>query len=493
MTRTISVSTSIRSHHSFTLNIRASVLEISGAYLSVQLSIIAFSSAIAAPFSVGVCRHGANGRAHRDTGRACHHAGMPVALTANDRGALDGAHGDGVAFAMRIVVELANALGAERLLDIESAHVDGCLYHGQAGLDFVHRLVDGGARVSVPTTLNVSALDLLHPGLVRLDARTAEAARAQMDAYVALGCRPTWTCAPYQLEERPRFGAHVAWAESNAIVFANSVLGARTDRYGDFIDICAAVTGRAPAAGLHLDEGRRARVVIRRDGLSDRLLREPAGAAALGHVVGKEVGSAVPAIVGLPSDISEDALKALGAGAASSGSVGMFHAVGVTPEASSLDAALAGRAPDREVDVTIEDLRAARDELGGGGGGAAIEGVCVGTPHASREELARLLKLIVEHGPPNVPLYVNTGRNVLSATGDVGRALVDAGVTIVTDTCTYLTPILLDVRGPVMTDSAKWAWYAPANLRVRVVFGSLEECVRSAAAGRVTRDRELWG
>ncbi len=418
---------------------------------------------------------------------------MPVELVAEDREALDGARGEGVAFAMRIVVELANAFGAERLLDIESAHVDGCLYHGQAGLDFVQRLVDGGARVSVPTTLNVSALDLLHPGLVRLDARTAEAARAQMDSYVALGCRPTWTCAPYQLEGRPRFGAHLAWAESNAIVFANSVLGARTDRYGDFIDICAAVTGRAPAAGLHLDENRDARVVIRPDGLPNRLLREPAGAAALGHVVGKEVGTAVPAIVGLPADISEDALKALGAAAASSGSVAMFHAVGVTPEAPSLEVALAGRAPSSEVDVTMEGLRAARDELGAARDGAAIGGVCVGTPHASGEELARLFRLIVEQGAPNVPLYVNTGRDVLSAAGDAGRALVDSGVTIVTDTCTYLTPILHDMKGPVMTDSAKWAWYAPANLGVQVVFGSLEECVWSAATGRVIRDRELWG
>jgi predicted aconitase len=423
----------------------------------------------------------------------CHHAGMPVELTTRDRDALDGAQGEGVALAMRIVVELANALGAEHLLDIESAHVDGCLYHGQAGLDFVQRLVKGEARVKVPTTLNVSALDLLHPELVRLDRETTDAARAQMDAYVALGCRPTWTCAPYQLEERPRLGAHVAWAESNAIVFANSVLGARTDRYGDFIDICAAVTGRAPAAGLHLDANRRARVVVRPSGLSDRLLREPAGAAALGHVVGKEAGTAVPAIVGLPADISEDALKALGAAAASSGSVGMFHGVGITPEAPTLEAALAGRAPQREVDVSIEDLRAARDELGPADEGAAIAGVCVGTPHASGGELARLSRLIGEHGAPTVPFYVNTGRDVLSAAGDVARTLVDSGVSIVTDTCTYLTPILHDVGGPVMTDSAKWAWYAPANLGIRVVFGPLEDCVRSAAAGRVTRDLELWG
>ena len=142
---------------------------------------------------------------------------------------------------------MANVGDAERLIDIASAHIDSCLYHGRAGLDFAERLLDGGGRVRVPSTLNVSSLDLLHPELVRLDADTAADARRLMDAYVAMGCRPTWTCAPYQLPERPAFGTHVAWAESNAIVFANSVLGARTNRYGDFIDICAAITGARAA------------------------------------------------------------------------------------------------------------------------------------------------------------------------------------------------------------------------------------------------------
>jgi predicted aconitase len=176
---------------------------------------------------------------------------MAVALTTDDREMLDGRHGGAAALAMRILLDMARVWEAERLIDITSAHIDSCLYHGPAGLDFAELLLTGGARVSVPTTLNVSSLDLLHPGLVRLDAETSTQARRLMDAYVAMGCAPTWTCAPYQLERRPAFGEHVAWAESNAIVFANSVLGARTNRYGDFIDICAAITGRVPAVGLH--------------------------------------------------------------------------------------------------------------------------------------------------------------------------------------------------------------------------------------------------
>src|SRR5690606_38038749 len=170
-------------------------------------------------------------------------------LSVRDEEFLNGVHGDAGRLAMELVVAVGRAEDATRLIDIEAAHIDGCLYHGQAGLDFALRLA--GGVVAVPTTLNVSSLDLLHHDLYRGEPTTAEQARALMDAYVRLGCQPTWTCAPYQLVDRPRFGAQIAWGESNAIVFANSVLGARTNRYGDFMDIACAITGRAPYYGLH--------------------------------------------------------------------------------------------------------------------------------------------------------------------------------------------------------------------------------------------------
>ena len=416
---------------------------------------------------------------------------MPVELTEADRSRLNGDHGEAAALAMRILVETAGVMGAERLIDVASAHVDGCLYHGLAGLEFAERLVAGGARVSIPTTLNVSSLDLMHPDRPPGDPATATNARRQMDLYVAMGCRPTWTCAPYQLPERPSFGQHVAWAESNAIVFCNSVLGARTNRYGDFIDVCAAIAGRAPLAGLHLDDERHAWLLIRLEGLSPRLLASDALYPVLGHLLGKEAGSLVAAIAGLPGDTDEDRLKALGAAAASSGSVAMFHAIGVTPEAASLEAATGG-ADVPEFVVTIERLRAARDDLGTTTADA-LGAVSVGTPHASLVELERLAGLVAERRPV-VPFYVNTARDVLAEAERLGwfPSLPAAGVEIVTDTCTYLTPIIEAGPGPVMTDSAKWAWYAPANIGVDVVIGGLEECVASAAAGRVVRDESLW-
>jgi predicted aconitase len=415
---------------------------------------------------------------------------VPVDTSQHDRALLSGTNGEAAALAMRIVLEIAEVVGADRLIDVSSAHVDGCLYHGTAGLEFAERLVAGGARVSVPTTLNVGYLDLLHPERYRGDPETAAKARRQMDAYVAMGCRPTWTCAPYQLAERPTFGEHVAWAESNAIVFCNSVLGARTDRYGDFIDICAAITGRVPFAGLHRDDARRAALVLRLAGVPSRLLASDALYPVLGHVVGREAGTEVAAIVGLPTRASEDRLKALGAAAASSGSVAMFHAVGITPEAPTLEGATGGTEVP-ELEVTLERLRSARDELQTAAGDK-LRAVCVGTPHASLAEVERLAALL-NGARTRVPLWVNTGREVLADAELRGFAssLSSSGVNIVTDTCTYLTPLVGD--GPVMTDSAKWAWYAPANIGVDVVFGSIEECVRSATAGRVVRDADLWG
>ena len=420
-------------------------------------------------------------------------------LTAEEESMLRGDEGAGVAMAMRVVTGLAEVRRAPRLVGVTSAHVDGCLYHGQVGLDFARRLHDLGARVRIPTTLNVGSVDLLHPDLVR-DATPAERevrtqGRALMDAYLALGARPTWTCAPYIVDSRPRLGEHVAWAESNAIAFANSVLGARTDRYGDFLDICAAITGRAPYAGLHTDAARRGQVVVDCTAIPERVLAGDLAGPLLGYVVGSRVGSRVPVFVGLPSTTSEDQLKALGAAAASSGGVAMFHVVGVTPEAPTVEAALG---PDRSGDLetitlTTTDLRAARDELTTDAG-ERLDAVSIGTPHASVDEVAALAAHLAD-GPAlasGVHVYISMGRSVLAEAERRGHiaALEAAGVQIVVDTCTYVTPILgADVR-VAMTNSGKWAHYAPANLGVAVVLGSLAECVASARAGRVVLDPE---
>lgn len=398
---------------------------------------------------------------------------------------------------MRLVVRAAEVLGAERLIPIVGAHVDSCLYHGEASLDFVDRLAEGGTQVRVPTTLNVGALDLLHPELFRGDSRVAERGRLLMERYRQLGCRPTYTCAPYQLAEaRPPLGAQVAWAESNAIVFCNSVLGARTNRYGDFSDIACAIAGRVPDAGLHRADGRRAVLVLRiAPDVPVALLDDDAFYPVLGIVLGQRAGTAVAAIDGLPPGLTEDRLKAVGAAAASSGSVAMFHAVGSTPEAPTLDAALGGGEVDAVGVISLGELRAARELLTTAHLGRPLAAVALGTPHASLAELARIADLLGgERVAPAVELVVSTSRGVLAAAEErgIGDRLRASGAQLLLDTCSYVAPVLRASSGPVMTDSGKWAYYAPGNLGVEVVFGSTAECVRSAVAGRVVREEGAW-
>ena len=428
-----------------------------------------------------------------------------VELTERDRAMLEGDFGEAAAVAMRILVTMAGVYGAERLLDIEGAHIDGCLYHGDSGVDFAELLVAGGARVSVPTTLNVGGLDLLHPEEFAGTAERRAKALRLMECYEEMGCRTIWTCAPYQTTPRPAFGQQVAWAESNAIVFANSVLGARTHRYGDFIDICAAITGRAPAVGLHLEENRRAQVVFDLRSLPHALRSASWLLPAIGYLVGERCGNRIPVLLGLER-VDEDGLKALGAAAASSGAVALFHAVGITPEAPTLKAALGRAEPEEWIEVGVSDLRdglrslsTAPGEAEAGAAGSvelAIDVVALGSPHFSPREFAELMPLVERHPPAGgVEFVVCTNRLSLGELERTGKLeqLRAHGVRVVVDTCVVVAPILRTPAGGVlMTNSGKFAHYAPGNVGFDVVFGSLAECVRSAHGGRLWRDPELW-
>jgi predicted aconitase len=410
-------------------------------------------------------------------------------LTQDDRQMLGGEYGAAAADALALVVRFAEAVGAKRLIGCDQAHVDGCLYHGLACLDFVERFVATGGRVRVPTTLNVGSVDLIHPELFAGDPMVGSAGERLMQAHLELGCTPSFTCAPYQTLLRPKLGDQLAWAESNAIVFANSVIGARTNRYGDFIDLACALTGRVPDYGLHRSENRRARAIVELTGFENAGIDEAGGiAVATGLIVGRECGDAIAAIRGLPANTSEDDLKALGAAAASSGSVAMFHAVGLTPEAPDLETATGGcdvpvvaRLGPAEIADVLGRLATVED-------GAAITAVALGTPHFSLAEFDRLMAML-DLAPFSVPVYVNTGRHEWERLCADGRAarLEAAGVTVVVDTCTYVTAIIRDLSGAVMTNSGKWAYYAPGNLGVDVAFGTLADTMMSAKAGKVVR------
>jgi predicted aconitase len=308
-----------------------------------------------------------------------------------------------------------------------------------------------------------------------------------MRAHIELGCAPTFTCAPYQTPYRPRLGAQIAWGESSAIAFANSVIGARTNRYGDFIDLCCAMTGRAPGYGLHLAENRVARAVFEIASTPDDWEAERV-AVAVGHAIGRRCGSLVPAIVGLPAETGEDDLKALGAAAASSGAIALFHAVGLTPEAPDLKSACGGLPPASVIRLAADDLREAARSLSSVADGAPLGAVTLGTPHFSVREFERLMPLL-KGPPPLVDIWVNCNRATLAELLSRGweERLREARVTLVVDTCAYVTTLMRADARTVMTNSGKCAYYAPGNLGVEVAYGSLAECVASARAGKVVR------
>lgn len=403
-----------------------------------------------------------------------------------DKDMLAGDLGEGAALAMRILIETARILGADKLIDISSAHIDGCLYHGDSGALFAEKLVSAGARVRVPTSLNVGALDLLHGDRDRLAPPARNMARRMMAAYTQMGCRPTWTCAPYQAGHRPLLGENVAWGESNAVAFCNSVLGARTNRYGDFLDICAAITGRAPHTGLHLTSERRATVLIDASRLPKTFLDDDVAYPILGAWLGREVGSRVAAFEGL-GEPHEDQLKALGAAAASSGSVGLFHIIGLTPEAGTRDIAFAGHAPERVVELSTAMLSLARTSLSSVTlqPGDPINAVAIGSPHLSAEEL-RKLEAAMAGRTCQAPFYACTSRHSLAlvAKDGIEDRLKGQGVVFVADTCIVVTPILPVGGGVLMTNSGKFAHYTPANTGYDVVFANLHDCVESAITGR---------
>src|SRR5215475_6589470 len=205
-----------------------------------------------------------------------------MVLSDTDRAMLAGARGPAAAFAMSILVKMADVYGAAELMDISQAHIDSTIYLGDATLEFAEKLAALGAKVAVPTSLNVSGVDECGWKDWAVSPEWAAKAARQMLAYEKMGAVPTWTCAPYQTQMRPSFGQQIAWGESNAIAFANSVIGARTERYPDLLDICCAITGRVPAVGLHLTAERAGQLSIALDRVPDALQADEQFFAVLG-------------------------------------------------------------------------------------------------------------------------------------------------------------------------------------------------------------------
>lgn len=419
---------------------------------------------------------------------------MTLTLSVEDQAMLNGSYGPATKMAMSILVRMAEVSGAKELLDITGAHIDSTVYIGDAGLEYAERLASLGAKVAVPTTLNVSGVDEYHWKEWAVPPLWAKQAHRQMVAYQSMGTIPTWTCAPYQTEMRPTFGQQIAWGESNAIVFANSVIGARTERYPDMFDVCCAITGRAPAIGLHLTENRAGKILLKLEGIPQALQTGDDFYPVLGHYLGKITLDRIPVLEGMSIIPNDDQLKALGAAAASSGAVALFHMVGVTPEAPTVEAAFQGNIPEETIIVTMDILREARKELTHADD-ARLDMVVLGSPHFSLAEFKMLAALVdgrKKH--EDVKFLVTSSRAMTQLAQHAGflEPIQAFGAQLTVDTCILTTPMLpKDIRF-LMTNSAKFAYYAPGLLDKKIAFSSLADCVESAVKGEIIRDETPW-
>ena len=415
-------------------------------------------------------------------------------LSALDRALLDGAHGKAAQMAMQIVLRMAELQGAPRLMDITQAHIDGCIYTGPASLRFAERLVQWGAKVRVPTTLNSISVDQRRWRELGIDPALGEPASALGDAYMAMGAQLSFTCAPYLLDSAPQAGEQIVWAESNAVVYANSVLGARTLKYPDYLDICIALTGRAPLIGCHLDTHRKAQLLIELPPLSEL---DDAFYPLLGYHIGALAGSRIPLVLGLEQRTPNlDDLKAFGAAFATTSAAPLFHIAGVTPEALDPAQVLEADTPLPVEKIRLQDLLLSWRELNSAQD-LQVGIVSLGNPHFSLGEFAHLARLCRGRSiHPDVALAITCGRAVLEQARTAGHlvAIEAFGATLVTDTCWCMLgePVIPPGATTLMTNSGKYAHYAPGLVGRAVHFASLAECVDAACTGAASGRLPTW-
>ncbi len=404
-------------------------------------------------------------------------------LTDEERSWLAGNAGPATRRAMEIVVALGKIYGAERLIPVSGVQISGVSYRniGDAGLEFLRRWAGEGARVRVPTTLNPTALDLADWRAQGFAPDFAAKQQAVVDVFARMGVgggHPLPTCTPYLVGVLPQLGEHIAWAESSAVSYANSVLGARTNREGGPGAIAAAIAGRTGAYGLHLDAGRLAtlRVEVR------VMPRTVADYSALGALVGQAAGRRAPYFVGLPLErgapLWQEKLKTLGAALAATGAVALYHVAGVTPEARAT-AMLAAEHDQLVIDDLAAGYAMLNDDV------EAVDLVWIGCPHASLDEIARVAEQVLGKRLL-LPLWITCARPVKEAAIAQGLAgdIEAAGGRVFADACMAIAPVRALGFRAVATVSAKGAFYLRNLAGVVTRFGTLEQCIEAAVAGR---------
>jgi len=390
-------------------------------------------------------------------------------LTKKEEKILEGKQGEVCERMFRLLVRLGDIYGADKMIPVGSVQVAGVSYKsiGDPGLEFLEDMAGKGARVKVLAYLNPAGMDIENWQELRFPEAFARNQLRIMDAFKRMGIVTTATCTPYLAGNLPRFGQHIAWSESSAIAFSNSVIGARTNREGGPSALAAAICGVTPNYGLHLDENRKPEVVIK----VSAKLNYSSDFGALGNYVGKLVKNGIPYFTGIKKDVDTDQLKALGAAMAASGAVALYHVRGVTPEARKMR--IKGL---EKVEVTQKDLDETYQKLNTG---EMPDIVILGCPHASLREISTLAEKVAGKHLKK-PLWICTSRMMKEAANRMGftAAIEAAGGKVVADTCMVVSPIEEMGYQTTGVNSGKAANYLPSFCKQKVVFYNVDELVR---------------
>jgi predicted aconitase len=410
-------------------------------------------------------------------------------LTREEEKMLRGERGEVVEEALRVQLEVGEFFGAQEFVSVRNVHMMGDIeVMGDGGLEFLRRVAGLGARCVVNTTTNARCFDFDYVERLNQDKETAEKEKELISLLQEIGVMTTDTCINYQSLYQPHLGEHVAWGDTGTVIYANSVLGARSNFESGPVALAAALTGRTPAYGFHLDERRKGKILV-------ELEAEPKNLADWG-AVGKLVGEkhqnyfSVPVFTGVEGSPIADDLKHLGASLASYGSLGMFHMVGVTPEAETVEDAFGGEEPKETVTVTDEDLDELYASYDTGDGNANL--VVFSGPQLSLYELKTISELLegkkVKEG---TSLIVTTNRGYKAAGEKLGylHKIEEAGGMVLEGVCFYILDSIVRLRvengwDNLVTNSAKLANIIAAH-KFNPILRRTEECVEAALTGRV--------
>ncbi|MCX8150484.1 MAG: aconitase X catalytic domain-containing protein [Candidatus Bathyarchaeota archaeon] len=394
-------------------------------------------------------------------------------LTKEEQRMLDGEEGYAARKSMEILVALGEIYGAERLIKIGSVQVAGVSYHnlGDAGLEFLNELAKDG-KVRVLTTLNPAGMDLENWKTLGIKEDFAAKQNLVIDAFQRMGILISCTCTPYLIGNLPRYGEHVAWSESSAVTFANSIIGARTNREGGPSALAAAFVGKTPCYGLHLDENRVPDVHVQ----VNVALTKISDWGALGYAVGKKVENKIPYITGI-KEAELDELKSFCASVVTYGTKPLFYIRGITPAAENV------QIPKDTVTIEQIDIQNAYDSINDQV--TDIDFVCVGCPHCSIKEISEIAELIKgKKIKENTELWVATSRTAKQLADKRGytQIIEEAGGKFACDTCMAVAPLKGRFKA-LATTSAKGCFYSRQN-NMKTKIGSLKECIDAAVTGK---------